>query len=130
MQTVVAGIIQKDGKFLIAKRKESKCLGNKWEFPGGKLEPGETFEEALKRELKEELDIETRIGELFFTTQFCCGNINIKLFAYKTTFLSGKIKIVDHDDYCWINVNEFKNYEFVEPDIPIVKNLIKNISNY
>jgi len=124
MQIVTAGIIEKDGKFLIAKRKAGKCLGSKWEFPGGKLEEGETHEDCLKRELMEELNIDTAIGEFFCSNDFACTDIAIRLFAYKAEYISGEIKIVDHDEYKWVTANEFKNYEFVEPDIPIVNKLV------
>ena len=67
---VAAAIIEKDGKILIAKRKKGSSLAGKWEFPGGKIEPGESPEECLKREMKEEFDIEALAGDFFCSSKF------------------------------------------------------------
>jgi 8-oxo-dGTP diphosphatase len=127
MQKVTAGVIEKDGKILIARRKDGKCLGAEWEFPGGKLEPFETLQECLKRELKEELDIETEIGEFICSSNFTCDNKNIELMAYKVAYLSGEVKLTDHDKFCWVSPEELKNYKFVEPDLLIVEKIILSI---
>ena len=68
MKDVSAGIIVRNGKIFIAQRPEGKPLPNVWEFPGGKLEPGETLPQCLKRELKEELDVDAEIGEFIMNT--------------------------------------------------------------
>lgn len=125
MQITTAGVIEKDGKILIAKRKKGKCLDGNWEFPGGKLESGESPEEGLKRELKEELNIETSIGEFICSSDFTCGETLIRLLAYKVQYLSGEIKIIDHQEYKWVLPDEFNKYEFVEPDIKVLNQLSK-----
>ncbi len=79
--TVTAAILKKDNKILIAKRKEGH-LANKWEFPGGKLESNESPEECLKRELREEFGIDTKIGKLVATSIYEYPHIKIKLMAY------------------------------------------------
>lgn len=123
-QKVTAGVIEKDGKILIAKRKTGKCIGAKWEFPGGKLEECETLEECLKRELKEELDIEVEVGEYFATSRFFCSGIEIELIAFKAQYLSGEITLTDHEEVKWVSVGELSEYDFTFPDIPIVKKIM------
>lgn len=118
---VAAGIIEKDSKILIAMRKKNDTLGGKWEFPGGKIEPGETPEECLKRELKEEFDIETEVGRFFLSTKFRYYLIPIELLVYKVRYLSGNFKVNEHDEIKWVTPGELDNYEFVGPDRPIVK---------
>ena len=126
MQKVSAGIIEKDGKILIAHRKTGKCVGQKWEFPGGKVEAGETTEECLKRELKEELNIEVEIIEHFSTGMFECENRDIELIAYRVKYLSGEIRPVDHDEIKWVSPHELTNYEFTLPDVPIAQKILQN----
>jgi 8-oxo-dGTP diphosphatase len=123
MDIVTAGIIEKDGKILIAKRKSGKCIGAKWEFPGGKLEQGETPEECLKRELKEELDFDVEVGEYVISSFFYCDGREIELRAYKVRYISGDMILCDHDEAQWVSPDELGNYEFTLPDVPIVKKL-------
>jgi len=125
LQKVTAGIIAKDGKILIAKRKSGKCVGANWEFPGGKLERGEKLEECLKRELKEELDIEVEVIDYVGTSRFACGDNKIILVAYLVKYLSGEIKLVDHEEYKWIYPYELQNYKLTLPDIPIAELVAK-----
>ena len=124
MQKVTAGVIEKDGKILIAKRKAGKCIGANWEFPGGKLEEGETLEECLKRELKEELDIEVEVKDYIASSFFSCNDLEIELIAYRVKYLSGELKLVDHEEVKWISPDELSKYEFTLPDIPIVEKVL------
>lgn len=121
---VAAAIIEKDSKILIAKRREKDTLGGKWEFPGGKIEPGETPQICLKREMKEELDIEAEVGELFLSTVFRYYLVPIELLAYKVRHLSGDFKTNEHDEIRWVSLDEFNNYDFVNADKPIVKAIL------
>jgi len=125
MEKVTAGIIEKDGKILIAKRKTGKCIGAKWEFPGGKLEDGETLKECLKRELKEELNFDVEVGEFYASSTFSCGDRKIELMAYKVLYLSGEMKLCDHEEVKWVHPAELHNYEFTLPDVPIVKKILE-----
>lgn len=126
MDKVTAGIIEKDGKVLIAKRKTGKCIGAKWEFPGGKLEDGETLEECLKRELEEELSIEVEVGDFVASSSFTCDNRKIELIAYRVKYLSGDVVLIDHEEVKWVKPSELKNYEFTLPDVPIVEKLLES----
>lgn len=125
LQKVSAGIIEKDGKILIAKRKTGKCIGAKWEFPGGKLEENETLEECLLREIKEELDIEIEIEFYMASSRFFCSGIEIELIAYKAKYLSGELKLTDHEEVKWVLPEELSEYDFTLPDIPIVKKILE-----
>ena len=87
MIDVTAAIIKKDEKYLIAKRRLGKSLGGKWEFPGGKLEDGETPENCLERELKEEFGITTKVGDLLATNVHDYGNFKIRLAGYITQYI-------------------------------------------
>lgn len=86
---VTAAIIEKDGKFLIAKRKKGKHLENKWEFPGGKVELGESHEECLARELEEEFGVITGIAEFVAEGLFDYGDVKIRLLGYRAKYISG-----------------------------------------
>lgn len=124
-RVVVAALIEKDGKFLIAERKKGTRLGGLWEFPGGKLEPGETHRECLKRELMEELAIQTDIGEVFSSTRFTYNYVPIQLIVYKTRHVSGEYILHDHDAIAWVSRDEFSRYNFVPADKPVVEKLLR-----
>ena len=126
MLLVSAGIVRKDGKILIAKRKKGKYLEPLWEFPGGKIENNETPEACLKRELLEELDIVTNVEDFVCETTFKCGDKTIKLLAYNAEYVSGELQLRDHDDARWVEVEELKNYEFVRADVAIVDKILKH----
>ena len=117
---VTAAVIERDGKILIARRAAAKHLGGKWEFPGGKLEPGETPEACLVRELEEEFGVKTEIGKFIAENIFDYGTRTIRLLGYEVKYISGNFKLNDHDEIAWITRNEFKNYDFAPADLPIV----------
>jgi 8-oxo-dGTP diphosphatase len=129
MQKVTAAVIEKDGKILIAKRKQKDPLGGKWEFPGGKMESGETPEACLKRELREELGIETRVDEFLCSSRFVYRHIAIELLAYRTSHISGEITLHEHERFEWILPEELKDYDFSEADKPVVKKLTEGLSS-
>ena len=116
MIQVVAGIIYKDRKILIAKRNLQKDQGGQWEFPGGKVEKGETNEEALKREIKEELDADIEVKEYVGENEFHYPEKDVKLIFYKAELISAKVKLLEHEDYKWIKIEEFSKYDFAEAD--------------
>ena len=120
---VTAAVLEKDGKFLIAKRKKDDVLGGLWEFPGGKIEEGETAEKCLARELKEELDITVEVGELITSNKHKYPHGYFELKAYRVKYISGEIVLNDHDDFKWVTVDEMDNFEFPPADIPIIKEL-------
>ena len=118
---VVAAIIIKNGKYFIAQRNKHKHMGLSWEFPGGKVENGETFENALKREIKEELNINIAINYKLGEENYKDEKINVKLHYFLCSHTSGEIYLNEHEDSAWITKNEFKNYNFAEGDSDIIK---------
>ena len=117
---VVAAIIIKNGKYFIAQRNRNKHMGLSWEFPGGKVEKGETFEIALKREIKEELNINITINNKLSEENYKDEKINVKLHYFLCSHTSGEIYLNEHEDSAWITKNEFKNYNFAEGDSDII----------
>jgi 8-oxo-dGTP diphosphatase len=120
MLQVTSGIIEKNEKILIARRKAGKQLAGFWEFPGGKLEENETPEECLKREIKEELGIEIRVKAHFMDSIFHYPEKSVCLLVFKADYLSGKIILTDHDKVEWVVLNELGQYEFAPADKSIV----------
>ena len=122
---VTAAVIEKGGKILIAQRRKGSTLGGRWEFPGGKIEPGETAEACLKRELKEEFDIESEVGKFIIASQFRYCLVPIELLAYRVKHLSGDFKVNEHEEVRWVSPSELSSYDFMPADEAIVKLLAK-----
>jgi len=120
---VTAAIIKRAGKILIAKRKMGKHLGGLWEFPGGKIEDGESPEECLERELKEELGINTKVGNFVTSNIYTYKRMTINLMAYNTEFISGDLILEQHDEIQWVTIPEMSNFKFAPADIPIIEEL-------
>lgn len=118
---VVAGVIYYNGKILIAQRRKDKTLGGFWEFPGGKIEFGETCEQALFREIKEEFDINIHVGKHLMEYIYSYPNFDIKMHVCQADWNGkGKIKICDHEQYDFVDVADMKKYEFSGADLAIV----------
>ena len=103
MTTVTCAIIESIGKILIARRAQDQKLAGKWEFPGGKVEDGESPEECLKRELEEEFGIQTEVGEFICSNKHHYDHISIELMAYRVKYISGEFTLTDHDTIEWVN---------------------------
>lgn len=123
---VVAGVIKKDGKFLIARRAKHKHMGGFWEYAGGKVEDGESDEESLQRELREEFGISVQVKQHLLNSFFRYEKINVNLKAYLVEHLSGEFMLRDHDAICWITPDEFKNFEFAPADVPFNEYIIQH----
>ncbi|MDD9786679.1 (deoxy)nucleoside triphosphate pyrophosphohydrolase [Priestia megaterium] len=123
MKKVTAAIIKDKNRLLIAKRHSKDPLGGKWEFPGGKVEPGETPEECLVREIGEELRIEVKIGSFYDDNVYSSQDHDIHLLFYWAEIINGEVTPVVHDDLRWVTIKELANFDFAPADIPIVKNL-------
>ena len=122
---VVAAAIEKDGLIFCAQRPEGKSLGGFWEFPGGKLENGETPEEALIREIKEEFDSEIKVisflNEASYEYDF--GIVTMK--TYLSKLINGELQLLEHQDSKWLPIEELSELEWAPVDIPAVKCLQK-----
>lgn len=128
MIDVVCAILQKDDCFLLARRKQGGSLAGYWEFPGGKVEPGETPEQALYRELKEELAIETVVGEHIDDSVFDYKDKLICLKGYLTEYVSGEFELDSHDEIVWVPAQELLNYQLAPADVPLVKQLFTRLA--
>lgn len=128
MIKVVAGILKKDDKILIARKREGKPLAGLWEFPGGKIEEGETPEESLVRELMEEMEIKISVKDYVGKSIYDYGNGKvIELLGYTAEIIEGNIVLTDHDKYIWVALSEINNYSLAPADIPLVEKMIGNI---
>ena len=116
MTNVVAAIIKKDNQFLIVQRNKNKHLGLKWEFPGGKVQESETFEEALLREIKEELNITINIHEKIAEEKYKDDKIDIVLYYYLCSLKNGMMKLNEHENFAWVEKKDFNKYDFAEGD--------------
>lgn len=122
--TVVAAVIEKDGKILLARRK-TPFRGNFWEFPGGKLEINETLEECLKREICEELAIEIEVGSFLSLNKHTINcQSAIELYAYMARYVSGEIKLKDHDEVKWVLPEDLLTYDYPAPDRLIAQEVL------
>ena len=113
---VVAAIIKKKGSYFIAQRNKEKYMGLKWEFPGGKVDPGETLSEALSREIHEELNINIRVHEKLAQEKYKDNEINIVLHYFLCSIIDGTIKLNEHEAMKWVEKKDFDKYDFVEGD--------------
>jgi len=117
MILVSAGIVCREGKIMICQRKPGDRLGLKWEFPGGKLEPGETPQQALERELREELAIETRTGRIFEVR--CDGEILLMFFH--SEILSGEPQTVDCHAVAWAEPARLPEFDLAPADLAVAR---------
>ena len=127
MITVVAALIKKDNKVLIARRATGdEYVYGKWEFPGGKVEKGESEKHALKREIKEEFDVDINVVK-FITNNICeYPSKTIDLRLYECEYISGEFNLHDHLEYIWIEVNKLLNYDLAKADIVFAEYLMEN----
>ena len=120
---VAAAIIIQGDKVLIAKRPEGKHKAGYWEFPGGKIEECETAEQALIREILEELDIRLLTCEFYSSIEFEYPEKKVQLEFFKATEFSGVPKAMEGQLIKWVAINKLDNYQFPEANMPIVKAL-------
>ncbi|GAB3520052.1 (deoxy)nucleoside triphosphate pyrophosphohydrolase [Photobacterium alginatilyticum] len=117
---VVAAVIEKDGRYLLAQRFDHASQGGLWEFPGGKVEEGETPEQALERELQEELAITTCTGRWLADSVFDYGDKVIHLKGYLSHWQSGELVLHSHQNAVWVEHAEMAAYPLCPADYPIV----------
>ena len=118
---VVAALIWRGDKFMICQRPAHKARGLLWEFVGGKVESGETKEQALIRECREELDILISVGDVFMNIIHEYPDIAVHLTLFNATILEGEPHKLEHNDIQWIMPSEIQNYKFCPADEEILK---------
>ncbi|MCF8010751.1 MAG: (deoxy)nucleoside triphosphate pyrophosphohydrolase [Clostridiales bacterium] len=119
MKKVTAAIIEKNGKILITQRPRTDKLSLKWEFPGGKVESGETPEECLVREIKEELNLDIKITGHFMNSNYKYESGEIELICYFAEITGGEITLNFHETAKWIERGNLKDFDFAPADIPV-----------
>ena len=120
---VVAALIWEGDRFLICQRPAHKARGLLWEFVGGKVEPGETKEQALIRECREELAVTLSVGEVFMEVNHDYLDLNVHLTLFNAAISEGTPRMLEHNDIRWITVDEIPRYEFCPADETILKKL-------
>ena len=120
MTDVVAALIWQGDRFMICQRPAHKARGLLWEFVGGKTEPGETMEEALIRECREELAITVSVSEVFTQVVHEYPDILIRLTLFHCTIAEGTPQLLEHNDLTWIHPSEIPNYDFCPADTDIL----------
>ena len=122
---VTAGIMELDGRVLIARRRPGKHMGGKWEFPGGKIEPGETPEQSLERELDEELAIRARVGGFLCRTFFTGDGVDLELLVYRVDAMEGEPQLREHEEIRWVLPGELLSYDLADSDRRVVEALYR-----
>ena len=118
----VVGAVFHDGeRFLACRKKPGKPLEGHWEFPGGKIEPGETPEQALAREIREELNLIAEVGQKVTTTTYEYDFATIELSTFYCTLVDGDLRLTDHDDTKWVTSTEAAHLAWAPADIPAVE---------
>ena len=120
---IAVGVVWKGGRVLIARRSEDRMLGGLWEFPGGKIERGETAREAVVREIWEETGLRVRLGEPYVTVRHAYSHFRITMTAFRCDWLSGRAKPRDSDELQWVLPERLKDYPFPRANRTITQHL-------
>lgn len=121
---VVAAIIKKEGKILATKRGYGEFI-NMWEFPGGKIEGNETKEEALIREIKEELNVSIDVEKFALDLEYQYPDFFLKMSCFEATIKEGKLELLEHNDAKWLSKDQLDDVNWIPADITII-NYLKN----
>ena len=122
---VVAALIWKGSKFMICRRPAHKARGLLWEFAGGKVEAGETKEQAIIRECREELAVNVSVGEVFMEVLHDYPELTVHLTLFNATISEGEPQKLEHNDIRWISPSEISDYEFCPADEEILKEIVR-----
>ena len=127
MIVVAAGIVSRNGKIMLCQRRPGDRLGLKWEFPGGKLESGETPQQALERELREELAIETRTGRIFDVHHTTADGKDFLVLFFRSEILSGEPQTLECNAVAWAAPNELTQYDLAPADMEVARLLAEEL---
>ena len=120
---VVAACLIKSDRFLLCRRPLHKARGGQWEFPGGKVEPGETKEQAIERELREELGVEIRADGVLAQVDHGYPDLNIRLTLMKTSLMEGVPRLLEHSELKWVTMEEVGALDLCPADRLLLKQL-------
>ena len=127
MLEVVAAVIHLKGKVICVRRGPNvqEFISDKWEFPGGKVEVGESREEALVREIREELSVDIEVSELLMTVEHTYPDFHLSMHVFKCVLDHGEITLNEHVALNWLSIDELDQLEWAAADIPVVESLMK-----
>lgn len=123
---VVAAIIIKDGKLFVTQRGYGEWK-DWWEFPGGKIEAGETPKDALKREIREELQMEIEAGELLATVEYDYPKFHLSMQCFVCSVVRGQLSLIEHEDARWLRKDELDSVKWLPADLEILPLITKRI---
>ena len=123
---VVAAIIIRDGKLFATQRGYGEWK-DWWEFPGGKIEPGESPEDALKREIREELATEIEVGDLLTTVEYDYPQLHLTMHCYLCSLISGQLSLLEHEDARWLTKDDFNSVRWLPADLEILPLIAERI---
>lgn len=118
---VTCALIERDGELLLARRPEGKAMAGKWEFPGGKLNPGESNESCLRREIEEELGCQITVGTALSPVIHCYPGGSIQLIPFRCSLLSGEPQALEHAEIRWLDPRRLPEMDLAEADKPIAE---------
>ncbi len=121
---VTCAVIHRGGKILATQRGPGMKHPLKWEFPGGKVEPGEREEDGIIREIKEELSISIRLTAQFEESTHDYGDVRITLVPFLANFLAGEIILHEHMSYRWLSPDDLSHLDWAEADLPVVTSVV------
>ena len=119
---VAAAVVERDGRYLITRRLEGTHLAGLWEFPGGKILPGEKPEDALRRELQEELGVEAEVGELIETVDWTYPEKSVRLLFFRCA-LRGEPCPQERQEMLWVETGDLSKYQFPTADLRLIERL-------
>ena len=122
---VVAALIWENDRFLICQRPAHKARGLLWEFVGGKVDPGESKQQALIRECREELAVEVSVGDVFMEVLHEYPDLLVRLTLFNSAIVSGAPQMLEHNDIRWIKVEQIPDFAFCPADVDILKKLME-----
>ena len=128
MTEVVAALIWRGEKFMICQRPAHKARGLLWEFVGGKVEAGETPQEALIRECREEIDVLLSVGDVFMDVTHEYPDLTVHLTLFHATVAEGEPQMLEHNDIQWITPKEIPNYDFCPADVEILDRIMQEFN--
>lgn len=128
MKTVTAAIIIQGNRVLLTRRGPTEKLAGLWEFPGGKVEDGESLAECLQRELHEELGVLAEIGEVMAESEYHYDHGSILLIGLYASLLSNQLKLTVHDEAEWVPISDILAYQLAPADIPLAKEIQKKLT--
>jgi 8-oxo-dGTP diphosphatase len=126
----VAVIWDDNQQILIDRRLPQGVMGGLWEFPGGKIEPGETIAECIQREIKEELGIEIAVGEHLITIDHTYTHLRVTLMVHHCRLIKGIPQPIECDEICWVNLDDLDKFTFPQANIQIIAALKQSIKQF